>query len=52
MFDIEVSLITQTSALSRSMCASIKGVRLGDETYSSPSIRNLTLAGAAPLVFR
>ena len=52
MLRMEVSLITHTSARSSSRCSSMKGVRLGDETSSSPSIRNLTLTGAAPPVWR
>ncbi len=49
---IEESLITHTSALSRSRFFLIKGARLGEETSSSPSIRNFTLTGAPPLASR
>ncbi len=45
MVRIEESLMTQTSAASSSRCDSMKGRRLGEETSSSPSIRNLTLTG-------
>ena len=52
MLRMEVSLITATSARSISRCSTMKGLRLGDETSSSPSSNSLTLTGAAPAVLR